>query len=264
VIATELEPAGVAMTLLSSPRAGTESPTGNVAMDGAIVYSVDDDSPALPWLRRRGIPLVFVDQKPEPRISSVNVDDRRGARAVAQHLIDFGHRRIGIVTQGLAAPLRALVPPHVDAVHHVVRERMGGWLDVLSASGVEPIVANQYDNSFEASELSARLILDTDQPPTAILCLTDLMAVGVLTVARARRLSVPGDLSVTGFDDQPLASASRPMLTTVRQPFDAKARAAAQALLTAIESMQRGTAARARRVVLPTELIVRDSTSAPR
>jgi DNA-binding LacI/PurR family transcriptional regulator len=262
-VAAEIGPLGVAMTLLSSPRSGTEAPTGNVAMDGAIVYSVDADSPALRWLRRRGIPLIFVDQKPEARISSVNVDDRSGARAAAQHLVDLGHRRIGILAEALRAPIHTVVSADVGSVHQVARERIAGWLDAFTPAGIEPIAVNQYNNTIDEAELAARLLLDVPQPPTAIICMSDLMAAGVLNVAGEFGLSVPGQLSVVGFDDQPLATSSRPLLTTVRQPVDEKARIAAQALLATVEAVQAGREPRIKHAMLPTELVVRDSTAAP-
>ena len=78
-------------TILAQLRAG---------MDGALVYHCDPRSPALGWLQKRRLPLVYVDQYAEPDVPSVNVDDRGGARAAAEHLIGLGHRRIGIVTAG--------------------------------------------------------------------------------------------------------------------------------------------------------------------
>jgi DNA-binding LacI/PurR family transcriptional regulator len=261
-MAAELEPAGVAITLLSSPRRTDEAPPGNVALDGVIVYSVDSDSPALPWLRRRALPLVFVDQKPEAGISSINIDDRSGAQQAAQHLVDLGHRRIGIVIEGLRAPYRSIVDPSVGSVHHVVRERLGGWLDVLAAAGIEPIVANQQNNSLTESEFSAQLLLDRADRPTAVLCMTDLMALGVLNIAESLALSVPDDLSVVGFDDAPLAMQTRPTLTTVRQSVEAKGRAAAVAIMAAIKDAQAGNRkTRAKHTVFPTELVVRSSSA---
>ncbi|MBV9594519.1 MAG: LacI family DNA-binding transcriptional regulator, partial [Actinobacteria bacterium] len=103
-LAAQFEPAGLAMTVISLPRDGRQPPGGGVALDGAIVYSVDANSPAMPWLRRRGIPLVYVDQRPAAGTTTVNVDDRGGARAIAEHLLALGHRDIGIITEGLSAP----------------------------------------------------------------------------------------------------------------------------------------------------------------
>ena len=99
--------------------------------------------------------------------------------------------------------------------------------------------------------------------PTAILCFSDVIAYGVVQEANALGLAVPGDLSVVGFDDNPLAQRMRPALTTVRQDVAAKGQAAAAALTAAIQRSRTGSGGRARNVLLPTELIIRDSTAKP-
>ncbi|MBV9592819.1 MAG: substrate-binding domain-containing protein [Actinobacteria bacterium] len=98
--------------------------------------------------------------------------------------------------------------------------------------------------------------------PTAIACLTDLMALAVIEVAQQAGLDVPGEVSVTGFDDSPLAARTRPRLTTIRQPVTEKAELAGEALLTELAGHVVGR--RARHIRLPVELIVRESTSPPR
>ncbi len=99
-IADELGPGGRALTLLPAAPTDGSMPARDVAIDGALVYSCHDDSSAVSWLMRRRLPVVFVDQAAAPGIPSVNVDDRSGARAAAQHLVDLGHRHVGIVTTG--------------------------------------------------------------------------------------------------------------------------------------------------------------------
>ena len=75
-------------------------PVRDVAMDGAIIYSCSPVDEHVEWLRRRQLPLVLVDQPPDDRFPSVNVDDRAGARAAATHLVEFGHRRIALLAAG--------------------------------------------------------------------------------------------------------------------------------------------------------------------
>ncbi|MDQ1614390.1 MAG: hypothetical protein QOJ60_329 [Actinomycetota bacterium] len=263
-VARELEVTGIAMTLLSSPRGSGLTPARDVVLDGAIVYSVDGDSPALAWLRRRDLPLVFVDQVAEPGIPSINIDDRVAARMAAQHLVDLGHRDVGIVTQGMNAPYETVYEPDTDSVHLVPRERMKGWLDALRPAGVRVRAVNEAVNGEVEGRRAAGLLLDQPDRPTALLALSDLMAAGALHAAEDRTIAVPGALSVAGFDDSPLASRLRPSLTTVAQPTHEKGRLAAQTLMTAIERAQEGsTPSRARHQVLDTELVVRDSTARP-
>jgi DNA-binding LacI/PurR family transcriptional regulator len=264
-IADELAPTGFALTLLSSSGRADVVPARDVPMDGALVYSCDTESPAVDWLLRRKLPIVFVDQNPLAGIPSVNIDDRAGARAAAQHLVDLGHRRIGIVTTNRNGP-EGLVDESIDVTEsYVTRHRMLGWRDALDAAGIRPMIVQQHRSGEEAGGEGARLLLDRDERPTAILCFSDATAYGVVLAAEARGLVIPRDLSIVGFDDNPVAQRIRPQLTTVRQDVAAKGRAAAAALTAVIQHARDGTLnTRARHLVLPTELIVRASTAPPR
>jgi DNA-binding LacI/PurR family transcriptional regulator len=259
-ITEELAPTGLALTLLSSSSRGDVVPARDVAMDGALVYSCDGDTAAVDWLRKRGLPLVFVDQDPVPGVPSVNVDDRGGARAAAQHLVDLGHRRVGIAAAEHAAPHAVVVSTETASLHHVSRQRMLGWTDALGAAGIEPLVVRQQLVPEEATYEAGKVLLDRDDPPTAVLCFSDVMAFWVVRAAEDLGLGVSDDVSVVGFDDGPLARRMRPALTTVRQDVTEKGRAAAVALTESIRRTQQGKAPRPRQVLLPTELVVRDST----
>jgi DNA-binding LacI/PurR family transcriptional regulator len=140
---------------------------------------------------------------------------------------------------------------------------MLGWLDPLHAAGIEPTVAQALNNTDDQADFAAGLLLASDPRPTAVLCFSDVLALGVIRVAEGLGLAVPEDLSVVGFDDSPIAQRSRPPLTTVRQDVADKGRLAAAALTAAIEQARTGTKARVRHHVLPTELIVRESTAPP-
>jgi DNA-binding LacI/PurR family transcriptional regulator len=265
-ITEELAPTGVALTLLSTSQSEDLFPARDVALDGALVYSCDRASPALAWLIRRGLPLVFVDQTPAAGIPSVNVDDRLGARSAAAHLVALGHRRVGIVGKGTTGPFHEIVEPDTgaDTDHHVCRQRMLGWLDALHDADIRPTVVRQLHSSEEQARDAALLLLRQEQPPTAILCFSDAMANGVVRAAEERGLRVPQDLSVVGFDDSALARRMRPCLTTVHQPIEEKGRAAAAALTASIvRSRASNATGRARHLVLPTQLVVRDSTAPP-
>ena len=232
-------------------------------MDGALVYSCDTSSPAIAWLLRRKLPLVYVDHEPEPGHPSVNIDDRGGARAAAQHLIDLGHRTIAIVTWNYMGEPGIIVDPLAATAGHVTKQRMIGWMEALDTAHVNPTVIGAERMDADAGDLALRQLFDSDVHPTAVLCFCDALAQGVVRAAIDTGLRVPHDLSVVGFDDNPLAERMRPALTTVRQDVEAKGHAAAAALTTAIDRAKRGVANRARHVLLPTELVVRDSTARP-
>ena len=115
--------------------------------EGAVVYACDPDTTAADWLFKRGLPLVTVDQEPVPGVPSVIVDDRGGGRQAAAHVIELGHRRIGIIAFGNGP--EGLVPdptPDAAAGRYIARERLTGYLDVFGPAGVRPVLHTQHRN----------------------------------------------------------------------------------------------------------------------
>ena len=259
-IAEELGPTGLALTLLSATGNQDVVPARDVAMDGALVYSCDPTSPAVDLLTRRGLPLVYIDQTPVDGVPSVNVADRAGARAAAEHLLALGHRRIGLLMSGPHGPHGPAEAAPRPTDGYASRQRLAGWLDALRPAGAEVVVVRVRDAGFAEVGAGARLLLERPDRPTAVLCFSDVVALGVVETARDLGLSVPGDLSVAGFDDSPAARRFRPALTTVRQDVEEKGRAAAAALIAAIRARATGRPVPAGHLLLPTELIVREST----
>ena len=235
----------LALTLVAT--AGENPPLGrDLPMDGAIVF-VCDPRVDLEWLRQRGTPVVTVDQAPTTGIPAINVDDAGGARAAAQHLLDLGHRHIGILT--VSEDLTGRIRP--------ASQRSVGWRQALAPAGVEPVVAHASPRPVTAAYDAAVELLSRPDRPTALLCFSDVFAAQAVRAAEDLGLRVPADLSVIGYDDADFASTFRPALTTVRQEVGEKGRAAVAALLSLIE----GTDPRLR-TVLRTELVIRESTAA--
>lgn len=238
---------GLALTLLPASSDEQFVPARDVAVDGVLVYICDPTSPDLAWLERRRVPLVVVDHNTAEGTASVNVDDRGGARLAAQHLVDLGHRRIGIVTLE-TDPASGNFP---------ARERMLGWHDALDPVAADStVVATPYSPA-DAAYDAALGLLDRPDRPTAVLCFSDAFALATIRAAESLGLRVPADLSVVGFDDSVLAAASRPPLTTVHQEVAAKGRAA----VAAIAEVMAGASPEP--VALPTTLVVRESTAPP-
>lgn len=262
-IVEELAPTGLALTLLTSGGTADMIPARDVAMDGALVYSCHGDSPARDWLIRRELPLVFVDQLPLAGITSINVDDRGGARTAAQHVLHLGHRRVDLLTLRIQTPPGAEGDEWAPGRGHPQQERVFGWREGLDGAGIEPTVAEARTNDEDDAADAARGLLSVDDRPTAVLCFSDVLARGVVRAAEDLGLSVPDDLSVVGFDDSLVARHGKPALTTVRQDVEEKGRLAAAALTDAIAHARAGTKGRVRHQVLPTELVVRESTAAP-
>lgn len=256
-ITEELARTGLALTLLPSGRVGDVVPARDVAMDGALAYSCRPGIDGVDWLRRRRLPLVFVDQQPEPGYTSVNIDDRAASVAAARHLVELGHRRIALLTLGSAGA----EPGPSDFM--VARQRLRGWLDVLGPAGIEPVLLRPTVKTQEDGAEAVRGLLAGPDRPTAVLCFSDALAAGVVRAAEDAGLRVPEDLSVVGYDDTPLARRLRPALTTVHQDAAEKGRIAAAELAAAVARHRAGEPPEVRRIVLPTELIVRDSTAPP-
>ncbi len=253
-VAAGAEERGLGLTLV--PRIdGRHSALVRAALvDGFVLSCVPEDDPRMDVVEARRLPFVGVDFAPRPGLVRVNVDDRGGARSAAQHLAQLGHRRFGIVL-GLEAPGSTGAQAEAAATHHVERERLVGWREGLTAAGIDwdavPVAAPP-GKGIESGRLGAGLLLDRTERPTAILALSDMIAIGVMQGARERGISVPHQLSVAGFDDVPEAALADPPLTTIRQPHHKKGSEAVRLLV-------EGEAAQS--VVLPTELVVRASTS---
>jgi DNA-binding LacI/PurR family transcriptional regulator len=248
-VAEGLEEAGAAMLIVPTYPSREEAAklVRDSAVDGFIVYSVPEGDPRVTAAHERGLPVIVVDQPDNGEFPFVGIDDRAAARAAAQHLVDLGHERIAV----LAFPERV----GDDLPFPVTIDRLAGYRDVL---GDPPVYVSRGDSQSESYEQTGRA-LDAEPRPTALLAMSDALATGALRAAADRGLEVPRDLSVVGFDDSPTASLTSPPLTTVRQPTLEKGRLAAACALAGVESKPPIE----RKMLLPTELVIRGSTGPP-
>lgn len=216
--------------------ASSASPVTTAAIDALIVYSVPDSDPHLAAGLQRGLPVVVVDQPREPaRADWVGLDDRTAALQLARHVAGLGHRRIGVVCTRLGARrYNGPVDAHdrATATYAVQRERLAGFFEGLGQAGVEESevsVEERFLDSRESGAQALEALLARRSDLTAVCCLADVLALGVLDAAARRGLAVPDDLTVTGFDDIP--EAGRVGLTTVQQPLVRKGREAGRLVL---------------------------------
>ncbi|WOX24745.1 LacI family DNA-binding transcriptional regulator [Streptomyces solicathayae] len=198
-------------------------------------------------LAARGVPFVLINGFNE-RIDAnfVSPDDRSAARMAVQHLVDLGHERIGLaIGPTRYVPSRRKAEGFTAALHGLL-----GMERAAAEAHVRPTLFG-----VEGGHAAADLLLD--QGCTAIVCGSDLMALGAIRAVRARGLDVPRDVSVVGFDDSPLIAFTDPPLTTVRQPVQAMATAAVGTLIEEIE----GNPVQRTEFVFQPELVVRGSTA---
>ncbi|MEU4095778.1 LacI family DNA-binding transcriptional regulator [Streptomyces sp. NPDC026673] len=204
-------------------------------------------------LRSRAINFVIIDPAgdPEPDVPSVGSANWAGGVAATRHLIDLGHRRIGIIT-GPDDMLCSLA-------------RLDGFRSAMGMAGlsVDNDLIRYGDFHVQGGHDGALSLLDEPDPPTAIFAGSDLQALGVLEAARVKGLQVPRDLSVVGYDDIPLAQWASPSLTTVNQPLVEMAEEAARMLLRLSQPDETGEKSNTR-MELGVRLVVRKSTAPPR
>jgi DNA-binding LacI/PurR family transcriptional regulator len=252
-VAAECEARSLGLTLVPLLEGADDRHVRTALLDGFVLYSVTDHDARLRAVRERGLPYVLVDHEPDPAgAPRVNIDDRGASRKVGEHLLGLGHRRIGIVL-GFEHPARTLAQAEEESIYFVGAERLAG----LRSAGVDPAtpVASGPGHGREAGRIAAHRLLDLPEPPTAVIAISDLLALGVMEAAAERGLDVPTELSVVGFDDIPAAAAATPPLTSVSQPHTEKGAAAVRLLL---DSDDRES------VLLPAELVIRSTTAPPR
>lgn len=263
-LALACESAGQGLLLIPvSPEHADVTAVYQAGVDGFVVYSVREDDPHFMAVLERPVPTVVCDQPTGVEgVDRVGVDDRAGMLGLTRHVTGLGHRRIGVLCMRLAAGRNdgpASPERQAGATYPVQRDRLSGIRDGLAEVGVDWAgvpVFERFEHSVDAGQAGAAALLAAHPDLTAVVCTSDILALGALRHAAERGLSVPEDLTVTGFDGVP--EAERAGLTTVRQPFLEKGRVAGELLL------ERGDRNRTRRVTLPTELVLGSTIAEPR
>jgi DNA-binding LacI/PurR family transcriptional regulator len=257
-LAGSLGPRGLGVLLL--PATGEEGDTDDLLvstapMDAAVLlFGARRASPILSALQRRGIPVVLGEGPTGLGVPVVGVADRLGTALVIDHLRGLGHERIGVVTLPLGGRRRCgpMGPERRAEVDSPAPEHR---LEALADTGLVPVSIVEASASLvEAGTEAGRLVLDVDDPPTAVLTQSDLLAAGVLLAARDLGLRVPEDLSVAGFDGLDLPWLAPDVLTSVVQPFAAKGAAIAEAVAAILAGEQPAD------VELPVELRIGTTT----
>jgi DNA-binding LacI/PurR family transcriptional regulator len=199
--------------------------------------------------------VVTVDQPRGAETPFVGIDDRGAARSAAEYLRELGHERVGILS------FVTTLDPGASLALDLTVERLQGYEYGLGSAWDATLVRTVRPNAPEPAREATLELLRLPTRPSAILAMSDILAIGALEAAAELGIRVPDDVSVVGFDDGPAAEHAAPPLTTVRQPNEEKGRLAAQWLMADVE--RGGPPARRREQILPTELVVRESAAPP-
>jgi len=220
------------------------------SVDGFVSLGLSSNDRALETLDRLGIPTVLVDADGSVNHPTVNVDDSGGAEAAARHLLKLGHRDIAVI---------GLPPTHAQVgLTPTASRRLAGYQAALDEAGVPAPQLITAGISQAAGVRAFEALGQGKRRSTAVLAMSDMTAIGVMSAAAQAGVRVPMDLSIVGFDDLPVAAWTNPALTTVRQPIVEKGRIAARLLVQRLQGRTVQSPS-----PLATKLIVRASTSKP-
>ncbi len=215
----------------------------NRLVDGVIISAAPINDPFIQQLVENQVPFVMIGRpgSPTPPLSFVDVDNVAGAYSAVSHLLRLGYRRIAAIT----GPLYTTVG----------LDRQQGYQDALRERGHSLNKSLMIEGDF--TEMSGYVAMQRLLPhqPEAVFVASDTMALGALRALRYAGIAVPDEVAVIGFDDLPASAVSEPPLTTVRQPIR---RVGTQAVTTLIDILKDGPEP-ARRTVMPTELVIRNS-----
>ncbi len=230
-------------------------------VDGFVLLCIEGGEKLVELTRERQLPFVALALgKPDDSISAIGVDDYAGAQLAARHLAELGHRRFGILALELDDQHEGPADQAAieNATYSTSRDRAAGYFEELALYGVDRAAIPVYETRSTADSVVRGLnhIFSAGRPPTAILAMSDRVAMFAIAELKARGLRVPEDVSIVGFDGVPEAATSVPPLTTVAQPIAEIGRRAVKVILEGDGGVHRES--------LPLKLVVRSSTAPPR
>ncbi|MER9181247.1 LacI family DNA-binding transcriptional regulator [Mesorhizobium sp. M0482] len=229
-------------------------------VDGFILFCIEGGPRLVELTRERKLPFVALELgSQDATVSAIGVDNVAGGRLAARHLAELGHRRFAVLSLAFADDSTGLVSPEQvrTAVYTGTRDRLLGYLEELSRFGVDTAKVPVYETENDEASTKAGLetLFASAEPPTAILAMSDRVAMEALEWLSARGIAVPRDVSVVGFDGVPEAAICEPPLTTIAQPIAEIGRRAARRILDFDGTVRRET--------LGVELVVRASSGPP-
>jgi DNA-binding LacI/PurR family transcriptional regulator len=242
------------MRILLVPAPGEVAPNtlATIAADGFLLFSIHRDHPLGAAVEQTNRPVVMVNGDEHLSVPMFNLDDFGGAYQAAKHLIDKGHRQIAVATLGPRDD-GVVIPPF--------QARLAGYQQAVADAGLPPdtlqVVFTRGVLSFGSEAFQK--VWSLEPRPTAVLCVSDVRALGILRGARKAGISVPRDLAIVGFDGLPETAVSMPPLTTVQHDVKERSRLALSVLFAMIAD-EISEAEIKSPYITPVELVIREST----
>jgi DNA-binding LacI/PurR family transcriptional regulator len=251
-VAAAAEAKGYALQFISPLYGSLARAIDRASVDGVVAVGLSAHHHEVEQIQEAGLPMVLVDSTALPNRPGVEVDDEGGAWLAADHLVGLGHRRFVVLSIEPSDRADEEDPDSVPA------RRLRGYRAALHAADIdlpdEAVLTSP--STILGGAASFAETWDTGQRPTAVLAMSDAIAVGAMRAARERGVATPADLSVVGFDDIDLARFADPALTTIHQPIARKGQQAVELLLAILEGRDEPD----QHEILATRLVVRAST----
>ncbi|MBA4379225.1 MAG: alanine racemase [Anaerolinea sp.] len=248
--------AGYSLMIVPPLEGSVKRAIGMAAVDGFLTLGLELFKSTMVVLRQREVPFVMVDSDPIDGVPVVNVDDESGARAVMAHVLKAGHRDVAILG------IRSGKDGHYQEYTGTLRQRMAGYISALAAFDLEldqrRVQLTECPSTISGGQKGFRQLWKRTNHLTAVVAMSDIIAIGVIDAAQQAGIRVPEDLSVVGFDDISFSKLINPALTTVSQPIQRKGKLAAELLVKCIKGECEPS-----HIKLNTKLIVRASVSSP-
>jgi DNA-binding LacI/PurR family transcriptional regulator len=233
----------------------------NALVDGFILLCVEGGEQLVQLTHERQLPFIALALNGnDPSIRSISVDNVRGAATAATHLAELGHRRFAVLaTEFVNDRVGPVGIGEIErAIYSTSRDRTIGYWQALEASGIQRQDVPIYETNNDKASVETCLehLFSVPEPPTAILAMSDNIAMLAMTWLAARGLTVPEDVSIIGFDGVPEGGMVEPGLTTMAQPFAEIAQRAVRAVIEDAMPIERE--------IIEVSLMVRGSTAAPK